>query len=76
MDYIGYSGSFFGMNMTQVTYWDKSTGILCEMFMEISMLTDIYITTILTSQKMIETSLWKITTEVSCSVSKSNPSLL
>jgi len=68
---MDYSGSLFGMNTTQTMYWDKATGMLCEMFMEISMPTNSYVTTTSTSLVMIETNLWKIATELSCSVSKS-----
>jgi hypothetical protein len=67
---LDYSGSSFGMNMTQTMYWDKATGMLCEMFMEISMPTNSYVTTTSTSLVMTETNLWKMATELSCSVSK------
>jgi hypothetical protein len=67
---LDYSGSFYGMNTTQTMYWDKATGMLCEMFMEISMLTNSYVTTTSTSLVMIETNMWKMATELSCSVSK------
>ena len=70
VNYLGYSGSFLGINMTQIMYWDKATGILCEMFMENSMSTDSYVTTTSILLVMIETNLWKMTTELSCSVSK------
>ncbi|MEM2111912.1 MAG: Ig-like domain-containing protein [Candidatus Bathyarchaeia archaeon] len=70
VNYLSYSGSSFGMDMTQTMYWDKATGILCEMLMEISMPTNGYLTTTSTSLKMIETNLWKVATEISCSVSK------
>jgi len=70
VNYLGYSSSFFGMNMTQNMYWDKTTGILCEMLMETSTLTDSYVTTISMLLKMTETNMWKMMTELSCSVSK------
>jgi hypothetical protein len=70
VNFLGGSGSSFGMNMTQSMYWDKATGMLCEMFMEISMPTGSYVTTTSTSLMMIETNLWKMATEISCSVSK------
>jgi len=71
VNYLGYSGSFVGMNMTQSMYWDKATGMLCEIFIENSMSTDSYVTTTSTSLVMIEANLWKMTTELSCSISKS-----
>jgi len=67
---FGFSSSFFGMNMTQNMYWDKATGILCEMLMETSTLTDSYVTTTSMLLKMTETNMWKMMTELSCSVSK------
>ena len=70
VNFLGYSGSFFGMNTTQIMYWDKATGMLCEMFMEISMPTNSFVATTSTSLVMIETNLWKMATDLSCSVSK------
>jgi len=61
VNYISFSISSFGMNITQIMYWDKATGILCEMLMETSTPTDSYVTTISTLLNMTETNMWKIT---------------
>jgi len=71
VNYLGFSTSFFGVNMTQIMYWDKATGILCEMLMEMSTITDSYVTTTSTSIEMIETNVGgKTPSALSCSVSK------
>ena len=71
VNYLGFSSSFFGVNMTQIMYWDKATGILCEMLMEMSTITDSYVTTTSTSIRMIETNVGRKTpSTLSCSVSK------
>jgi hypothetical protein len=70
VNYVSSSSSFLGINITQIMYWDKATGFLCEMFMENSVLTNNYVTTISTLLEMTETNMWKIPTDLSCSVSK------
>jgi hypothetical protein len=51
-------------------YFDKTTGILCEMLMEASTPTAIYVTTTSTLMKMTDTNMWNIKTALSCSTSK------
>jgi hypothetical protein len=68
--YAKYVMSFFSINVAQNMYWDRSTGILCEMNAESSIKAQNYTTTTSTSMKIIETDLWKIVTQISCSASK------
>jgi hypothetical protein len=70
LTYANFTMSFFGMNMTMNMYWDRSTGILCEMNTTASMRVGSDSTTQSTSTKMTETNLWKIVTQLSCSVSQ------
>ena len=65
-----FTMSFFGINMTMKMYWDRFTGILCEMNTVTSMQVGSYVSTSSTSTKMTETNLWKIMTKLSCSVSQ------
>jgi hypothetical protein len=58
------------MNATMKMYWDRFTGILCEMNTTISMQVGSDVTTTSMSTKMTETNQWKIATKLSCSVSK------
>ena len=58
VNYINFSISFYGISMTQIMYWDKPTGILCETLMEVSTLTDSYVTTISILMEMTETNMW------------------
>jgi len=62
VNYLG-SSSVMNMtqtviNMTQTIYWDKATGILCEILMETSILNGSYITTISNFMVMTETNMW------------------
>jgi len=68
--YAKYVMSFFSINVAQNMYWDRSTGILCEMNAESSIKAQNYTTTTSTSMMIIETDLWKIVTQISCSASK------
>ncbi|MBL7169100.1 Ig-like domain repeat protein [Candidatus Bathyarchaeota archaeon] len=70
VNYVNYTVSFFGSSMMQISYWDKPTGFLCESLMETSFLADNHVTNISMLLEMTETNLWKIATELSCSVSK------
>jgi hypothetical protein len=70
LTYVNLTMSFFGMNMTMKMYWDRSTGILCEMNTTASMRVGSEVTTQSMSTKMTETNLWKIVTQLSCSVSQ------
>jgi len=71
VNYLGFSGSFMTYNMSQIMYWDKVSGLLCEMLMETSVLTEGYVTTTSTSLKMIETNVvGKMPSALSCNVSK------
>ena len=58
VNYIDRSVTMPEMNLTDVRYWDKPTGILCEMVSETSTVTDGYVTTSSTVLKMIETNGW------------------
>jgi hypothetical protein len=62
--------SFFGMNATIKAYWDRSTGVLCEMNTTITMQWGDDLTTQSSWTRMTETNLWKRVTHLSCSVSE------
>jgi hypothetical protein len=71
VNFLGFYSIFFSYNMTEVMYWDKATGILCEMLMEISVLNVDYVTTTSTFLKIIETNIVaKMPSALSCSISK------
>jgi hypothetical protein len=71
VNFLGFYSIFFSYNMTQVMYWDKATGILCEMLLETSVLSEVYVTTTIYFLKMIETNVGvKMPSALSCLISK------
>ncbi len=70
VNWLGYTGSFFDINMTQRMHWDQATGILCELFMETSILEEEGVTTTTMELTMIETNLWTIATALTSAPSK------
>jgi hypothetical protein len=56
--YTNFTMSFFGMNATMKMYWDRSTGLLCEMNTTTSTRINSDVSTQSTVTKMIETNLW------------------
>jgi hypothetical protein len=68
--FANYSLSYFGINVTETFYWDRVTGIICEMNAVTSASLGDDVETITTTMKLYETSLWKIVTQISSSTSK------
>jgi hypothetical protein len=77
--YANFTMSFFGMNISMKMYWDRSTGILCEMNSTVLSQVDDYVTSQSTSSKIIETNLWERVTSsikiVDCGTSSSSVDL-
>ena len=59
LTYANLTMSFFGMNATMKMYWDRSTGILCEMNTTTSMRVGSNVSTQSISTKITETNLWR-----------------
>jgi hypothetical protein len=66
-----FSMSFFGINATMTMFWDRSTGILCEMNTTTLTRTNGGVTTQSTITRLVETNLWKSGTKITCSAFKS-----
>ena len=59
VNYLGFSGSMFGTNMTNHFYFDRMTGIICELSITVVIRQGDYWTRTSTTMKLTETDLWQ-----------------